>query len=87
MGFIKQLKQLFTGNQLFPVTKTNAVYDDNVGRLDTYMKGLLAEADVLENESGDTPRDADTLGGRLPEYYATQEDLRALETKIMSLLN
>lgn len=75
MGVIKQLKQFITGTNIFPITKTNAVYDDTVGRLDKFMQDILVGADMLETETEDIPRDADTLGGHMPEYFATKEDL------------
>lgn len=37
MAIIKQLKQLFSGTKIYPVTKSNAIYDDNLGRLDTIL--------------------------------------------------
>lgn len=54
MGVIKQLKQFITGTHIFPVTKTNAVYDDQLGRLDSILR---------------LPKDAETLGGNPPNYY------------------
>lgn len=81
-GLIKQLKQFITGTPVFPVTKTNAVYDDTVGRLDTFMQDVLVGADVLEGETEDTPRDADTLGGYTPEHYAKQYDLELINDSL-----
>lgn len=80
MGVIKQLKQFITGTNIFPITKTNAVYDNTFGRLDKFLRNTLVESDVLEGETEDTPRDADRLGGHLPEYFATKEDLEGLGT-------
>lgn len=82
MGIIKQLKQFITGTNIFPITKTNAVYDDTVGRLDTFMQNILVGADTLEGETEDTPRDADRLGGQLPEYFAKQSDLDTLNSNL-----
>ena len=82
MGVIKQLKQFITGTNIFPITKTNAVYDDTVGRLDTFMQNILVGADTLEGETEDTPRDADRLGGQLPEYFAKQSDLNELNSNL-----
>ena len=75
MGVIKQLKQFLTGTELFPVTKSNAVYDDTLGRLDNILKKSLVEDDTLESDVEDSPRDADTLDGQLPSYYAKQSDM------------
>ena len=85
MGLIKQLKQFITGVQIFPVTKTNAVYDDSVGRLDIFMHDLLTASDVLDGETDDIPRDADTLGGYTPDHYAKQSDLDELNIDINTL--
>lgn len=49
MGIIKQLKQFLTGEDLFPITKTNAVYDNTLGRLDTLMQSMVTESEVLDN--------------------------------------
>lgn len=40
MGFIKQLKQFITGEHIFPITKSNAVYDDKFGRLDVALQNV-----------------------------------------------
>ena len=87
MGLIKQLKQFITGTQIFPVTKTKAIYDDKFGRLDVFMQSLLAEADVLETGVGDTPRDADTLGGHLPTYFAKPSDIDTAINKYHEIRN
>lgn len=86
MGVIKQLKQFITGTNIFPITKTNAVYDDTVGRLDTFMQNILVGADTLESETEDTPRDADTLGGHLQEYFAKQSDLDILNSSLTDII-
>ena len=39
-GFIRNLKNPFTGNYIFPVTKTRAIYDDYGNRLDNYLNSL-----------------------------------------------
>ena len=53
MGVIKQLKQFITGTSIFPVTKSNAVYDDTVGRLDQFMhKTVHINTDVEMSTSG-----------------------------------
>lgn len=39
-GFIRNLKNPFTGKFIFPVTKTRAVYDDNGNRLDYYLESM-----------------------------------------------
>ena len=85
MGLIKQMKQFITGTAIFPITKTRAVYDDNGNRLDDILSGTIVEADVLEGESNDTPRDADRLGGQLPEYYAKQNDMSKAQSDIDSI--
>ena len=74
MALIKTLKDFLTKTVIYPTTKTNAVYDDTVGRLDTYLaKTLGAEPiDDVEEETAEL-RDADTLGGRY-----TAEDLDAM---------
>lgn len=51
MAIIKQLKQFLTGLNIYPITKSNAVYDDTVGRLDTFMEKSITESEVLENEN------------------------------------
>ena len=85
MGLIKQLKQFITGTQIFPITKTNAVYDDNLGRLDTFMQKFMMEEDVLEGETDDLPRDADTLCGHELKYFAKQSDMEGLSKDLGGL--
>ena len=65
MALIKILKDFLTKTPIYPQTKTSAVYDDTVGRLDTFLHNTLgAEAlDDVEVEDVDL-RDADTLGGK-----------------------
>lgn len=78
MGLIKQLKTFITGQQIFPVTKTKAVYDEKFGRLDKFLQNTLVESDVLESDLEEVPRDADTLGGYEPSHYAKQSDITDL---------
>lgn len=74
MALIKTLKDFLTKNTIYPTTKTRAVYDDTVGRLDTYLHNTLG-AEPIDNVEEETAelRDADTLGGRY-----TAEDLDAM---------
>lgn len=74
MAFIKTLKEFLTKNVIYPTTKTNAVYDDTVGRLDTFLHNTLG-AEPIDDVEEELPelRDADTLGGRY-----TAEDLDAM---------
>ena len=74
MALIKTLKDFLTKTVIYPTTKTNAVYDDTVGRLDTYLHNTLGAEpiDDVEEETAEL-RDADTLGGRY-----TAEDLDAM---------
>ena len=37
MAIIRQLKQLIEGTKVYPITKSNAVYDDTLGRLDALL--------------------------------------------------
>lgn len=71
MALIKTLKDFLSRTPIYPTTKTNAVYDDEVGRLDTFLHNTLGaeEVDDIEGEEVEL-RDADTLGGRY-----TAEDL------------
>jgi hypothetical protein len=57
---------------LFPRTKTSAISDDNDVGLDAIMEHL-AYADTEVGEATTAPLNADTLGGRLPSEYATQD--------------
>lgn len=74
MALIKTLKDFLTKTVIYPTTKTNAVYDDKVGRLDTYLHNTLGAEpiDDVEEETAEL-RDADILGGRY-----TAEDLDAM---------
>ena len=78
-GFIIQLKNLFTGKQLFPKTKSEAVYDDDLGRLDQVLKNEMMRMVDATSELGEQPdvRDADTLCGYVPNDFAKVEDLKA----------
>lgn len=76
MALIKTLKSLFNNEKIYPTTKTSAVYDDVVGRLDTFFHdNLYVGADVLESETEDLPRDADTLGGLRPSEFVKASDV------------
>lgn len=73
MGVIKQLKQFVTGMQIFPITKTNAVYDDEMGRLDNILR---------------TPKDAGTLGGHPPSHFLTEVEKDAnVEGSLANLIS
>ena len=78
MGIIKQLKQFGTNIKVYPITKSSAVYDDTLGRIDNLLKTTVVESDELDSGLNNTPRDADRLDGHLPEYYAKQNDLNLL---------
>lgn len=80
MGVIIQLKKLFTGVQIFPKTKSMAVYDDDLGRLDTVIRNDLAQmSDPLEEFEDETEvRDADTVGGISPEEFAKKSDYNGI---------
>lgn len=74
MAFIKVLKEFITRKDIFPITKTNAVYDDRLGRLDSYLNLTISSEEVDDIESEDVELiDADTLGGRY-----TVEDLDSM---------
>lgn len=47
MSLIKTLKKMFTGETVYPVTKINAVYDENGNRLDELLKHTLNESDTI----------------------------------------
>lgn len=47
-GFIRNIKNPFTGNYVFPVTKIRAVYDDNGNRLDYHLEEIKRRLDELE---------------------------------------
>lgn len=74
MAIIKTLKDFLTKATLYPITKTQAVYDDTVGRLDSYLRNTLGAEPIDDvNEESTDLIDADTLGGRY-----TAEDLDAM---------
>lgn len=74
MAIIKTLKDFLTKATLYPITKTQAVYDDTVGRLDSYLQNTLGAEPIDDvNEESTDLIDADTLGGRY-----TAEDLDAM---------
>ena len=74
MALIKTLKDFLTKTSIYPTTHSSAVYDDTVGRLDSYLPNTIGAEpiDDVEGEEAEI-RDADTLGGR---YNA--EDLDAM---------
>lgn len=58
-GVIVQLKKFFTGQQMFPKTKTNAVYDDGGNRLDTILGGIVTKTNNLMKGDVVTSANAD----------------------------
>lgn len=70
MANIKQLKTFLLKLPFFPKTLTKAVYDEEGNRLDQILRDTFITTDE-EEYSGVIPRDADTLGGQQPSYYAT----------------
>ena len=68
MGFIKQLKQLGTNIKIYPITKSSAVYDDNLGRLDNILGGidtLSDQVDALEQTTGSFTTTINSLNGQI----------------------
>lgn len=57
MGVIRHLKNPFTGNYIFPVTKTKAVYNDDGERLDNYLGSLYGSpsSNILINSNFRNP--------------------------------
>ena len=49
MGIIKQFKTFITNIDIFPITKTNAVYHSDGRRLDVLLKNFLGYVDTLES--------------------------------------
>lgn len=47
-GIIRNLKNPFTGNYIFPVTKTRAIFNDDGTRLDNYLSELQSKVDELQ---------------------------------------
>ena len=62
---------------LFPRTKINAISDADGTGLDAILDTVVYTG-ADDDETATAPVDADTLGGKMPEDYATQEDLLAL---------
>lgn len=96
MAVIRQLKNFFTKQVIYPKTLTKAVYDENGERLDKILRDTMLATDN-EEYSGVEPRDADTLGGkykstdidtllnRIKELESENEKLNSnLETKLNS---
>ena len=56
-GFIRNLRNPFTGNYIFPVTKTHAVYDKEGRRLDRYLDSLYGSpsSNILINSNFKNP--------------------------------
>lgn len=52
-GVITQLKRFLTGQQIFPKTKTSAVYDEKGNRLDTVLDGLLKTNNTVVSTNAD----------------------------------
>lgn len=63
MAIIRQLKNFFTKQVIYPKTLTKAVYDENGERLDKILRDTMLATDN-EEYNGVVPRDADTLGGK-----------------------
>lgn len=59
MASIIQLKKFLTGVQIFPKTKTKAVYDDNGNRLDNVLSNLESSATSLKKGSVVVSENAD----------------------------
>lgn len=72
MAIIRQLKNFFTKQVIYPKTLTKAVYDENGERLDKILRDTMLATDN-EEYSGVEPRDADTLGGKY-----TKEDVEKI---------
>lgn len=70
-----KIQSLFTDREqtqaIFPTTKVKAVTDDNGVGLNAILEDMLYAGDLTE-ETETAPVDADTLGGRLANEYATQ---------------
>ena len=75
-----KIQSLFTDREqtqaIFPTTKVKAVSDDNGVGLNAILEDMLY-AGELTGEVETAPVDADTLGGRLAEEYATQNYVAA----------
>ena len=56
-GLIKYLKNPLTGNRIFPVTKTRAIYNNDGSRLDKYLEGLSGSpsSNILINSNFANP--------------------------------
>ena len=72
MAIIRQLKNFFTKQVIYPKTLTKAVYDENGERLDNILRDTMLATDN-EEYNGVEPRDADTLGGKY-----TKKDVESL---------
>ena len=87
MGLIKQLTQFITGVKIYPITKSNAVYDDTLGRLDTALMKFVVEEEEFEVDNDTGLRDADTLEGHTSEYFAKKTDVEKFDSKINNVNN
>lgn len=76
MAIIRQLKNFFTKQVIYPKTLTKAVYDEGGERLDKILRDTMLATDSVEY-SGVEPRDADTLGGK---YKAS--DIEKIDTDL-----
>ena len=88
-AIIKTLKKLLTGDIIYPITKSNAVYDDTVGRLDTYLHNTVGMEEVSDDTvDEDIPIDADLLGGKYKatDIDAIKNDVNANTKNVASLL-
>lgn len=77
MGVIKQLKKLGTNVKVYPITKTNAVYDDEKGRLDSILRTTLSE----------TEKDASVSGSLANQIQTVSEEVSEINTKVTSVVN
>ena len=81
MAIIRQLKNFFTKQVIYPKTLTKAVYDENGERLDKILRDTMLATDN-EEYNGVEPRDADTLGGRIKA-----SDIDKLQSDVSGLLS
>ena len=78
MGIITQLRQFITGTQIYPITKSGAVYDDSLGRLDTVLSGTkdtlnsqTTQINSIEQQTELLLDSVETLGARV-DFIGTQ---------------
>ena len=72
-----------SGDYIYPITTIDQVLMDNGERLNANIINI--QLDGAPEDNINFGINADTLGGQKPEYYATAEDLAALNDSKLSM--